>query len=86
MNASMKKIKVIVVDDSAVMRHLLSEIINAESDMEAVGGASDPLIARDMIKSLNPDVITLDMEMPRMDGLEFLEKLMRLRPMPVVMV
>jgi two-component system, chemotaxis family, protein-glutamate methylesterase/glutaminase len=81
-----KKIKVVVLDDSAVMRHLLSEIINAESDMEAVGGASDPLVARDMIKSLRPDVITLDMEMPRMDGLEFLEKLMRLRPIPVVMV
>ena len=86
MNAHMKKIKVVVVDDSAVMRHLLSEIINVEPDMEAVGGASDPLVAREMIKSLNPDVITLDMEMPRMDGLEFLEKLMRLRPMPVVMV
>jgi chemotaxis response regulator CheB len=81
-----KKIRVIVVDDSAVMRHLLSEIIDAEPDMEAIGGASDPLVAREMIRSMNPDVITLDMEMPRMDGLEFLEKLMRLRPMPVVMV
>ena len=82
----MKKIRVIVVDDSSVMRHLLSEIINAEPDMEAIGGAADPLVAREMIRNLNPDVITLDMEMPRMDGLEFLEKLMRLRPMPVVMV
>ena len=82
----MKKTRVIVVDDSAVMRHLLSEIINAEPDMEAIGGASDPLVAREMIRNMNPDVITLDMEMPRMDGLEFLEKLMRLRPMPVVMV
>src|SRR5687768_4202417 len=82
----MKKIKVIVVDDSAVMRHLLSDIINAEPDMEAIGGAADPIVAREMIRNMNPDVITLDMEMPRMDGLEFLEKLMRLRPMPVVMV
>ena len=82
----MKKIRVVVVDDSAVMRHLLSEIIAGEPDMEAVGGASDPFVAREMIRNLNPDVITLDMEMPRMDGLEFLEKLMRLRPMPVVMV
>ena len=82
----MKKIRVLVVDDSSVMRHLLSEIIDAEPDMEAIGGASDPLVAREMIRNLNPDVITLDMEMPRMDGLEFLEKLMRLRPMPVVMV
>jgi two-component system chemotaxis response regulator CheB len=81
-----RKLRVIVVDDSAVMRHLLCEIIDAEPDMEAIGGASDPLVAREMIRSLNPDVITLDMEMPRMDGLEFLEKLMRLRPMPVVMV
>jgi two-component system chemotaxis response regulator CheB len=81
-----RKTRVIVVDDSSVMRHLLSEIINAERDMEAIGGASDPLVAREMIRSMNPDVITLDMEMPHMDGLEFLEKLMRLRPMPVVMV
>jgi two-component system chemotaxis response regulator CheB len=82
----MKKIRVIVVDDSAVMRHLLSEIINAETDMEAIAGASDPIVARELIRNMDPDVITLDMEMPRMDGLEFLEKLMRLRPMPVVMV
>jgi two-component system chemotaxis response regulator CheB len=81
-----RKLRVIVVDDSAVMRHLLCGIIDAEPDMEAIGGASDPLVAREMIRSLNPDVITLDMEMPHMDGLEFLEKLMRLRPMPVVMV
>jgi two-component system chemotaxis response regulator CheB len=82
----MKKTRVIVVDDSAVMRQLLSEIIDAEPDMQAIGGACDPHVAREMIRSLNPDVITLDMEMPHMDGLEFLEKLMRLRPMPVVMV
>jgi two-component system chemotaxis response regulator CheB len=82
----MSKIRVLVVDDSALMRKVLSEIINREPDMEAVGAAPDPLIARDMIKSLNPDVLTLDIEMPRMDGLDFLERLMRLRPMPVVMV
>lgn len=82
----MKKIKVLIVDDSALVRKVLTEIINHESDMEAVGAAADPLIARDMIRTLNPDVLTLDIEMPRMDGLEFLEKLMRLRPTPVVMV
>jgi two-component system chemotaxis response regulator CheB len=82
----MKKIRVLVIDDSALMRKVLSEIINREADMEAVGAAPDPLVARDMIKNLNPDVLTLDIEMPRMDGLDFLERLMRLRPMPVVMV
>jgi two-component system chemotaxis response regulator CheB len=82
----MKKIRVLVIDDSALMRKVLSEIINREPDMEAIGAAPDPLIARDMIKNLNPDVLTLDIEMPRMDGLDFLERLMRLRPMPVVMV
>ena len=80
------KIKVLVIDDSALIRSLLTEIINSQHDMEVVGAAPDPLIARDMIKQLNPDVLTLDVEMPKMDGLEFLEKLMRLRPMPVVMV
>jgi len=80
------KIKVIVVDDSALIRSLLKEIINAEKDMEVVAAAPDPLVAREQIRELNPDVITLDIEMPRMDGLDFLEKLMRLRPMPVVMV
>src|SRR5690606_2613402 len=74
------------VDDSALVRRLLTEIINAEPDMEVVGAAPDPIVAREMIRSLNPDVITLDVEMPRMDGLDFLDKLMRLRPMPVVMV
>jgi two-component system chemotaxis response regulator CheB len=81
-----KKIRVLVVDDSALMRRLLSELIGAEEDMEVVGVASDPYIARSMIRSHNPDVITLDVEMPRMDGLKFLENLMRLRPMPVLMV
>lgn len=82
----MKKISVIVIDDSALVRQLLTEIINSQSDMEVIGTAPDPLIAREMIRTLDPDVLTLDVEMPKMDGLEFLEKLMRLRPMPVVMV
>jgi two-component system chemotaxis response regulator CheB len=82
----MKKIKVVCVDDSALIRSVMTEIINAQSDMMVVGTAADPLQARDLIKATNPDVLTLDVEMPRMDGLEFLEKLMRLRPMPVVMV
>jgi len=82
----MKKISVIVIDDSALIRKLLSEIINSQPDMEVVGAAPDPIVAREMIRTLNPDVLTLDVEMPKMDGLEFLEKLMRLRPMPVVMV
>lgn len=81
-----KKTRVVVVDDSALVRSLLSEIINRERDMECVGAASDPIVAREMIRNLDPDVITLDVEMPRMDGLDFLGKLMRLRPMPVVMV
>ncbi|MGB2831595.1 MAG: chemotaxis response regulator protein-glutamate methylesterase [Methylotenera sp.] len=80
------KIKVLVIDDSALIRSLLTEIINSQKDMIVVGAAPDPLIARDMIKQLNPDVLTLDVEMPKMDGLDFLERLMRLRPMPVVMV
>ena len=82
----MKKITVIVVDDSALIRKLLSEIINSQPDMQVLGAAPDPLVAREMIRSLNPDVLTLDVEMPKMDGLDFLERLMRLRPMPVVMV
>jgi two-component system, chemotaxis family, protein-glutamate methylesterase/glutaminase len=82
----MAKTTVLVVDDSALVRSLLTEIINRQPDMRCVGAASDPLVAREMIRELNPDVITLDVEMPRMDGLEFLSRLMRLRPMPVVMV
>ena len=80
------KIKVLCVDDSALIRSLMSEIINSQPDMEVVGTAPDPLVARDLIKRVNPDVLTLDVEMPRMDGLDFLERLMRLRPMPVLMV
>jgi two-component system, chemotaxis family, protein-glutamate methylesterase/glutaminase len=82
----MAKTRVVVVDDSALVRSLLAEIINRQPDMECVGAASDPIVAREMIRNLNPDVITLDVEMPRMDGIDFLSRLMRLRPMPVVMV
>lgn len=82
----MAKIKVLCIDDSALIRDLLSEIINSHDDLEVVAVAQDPLVARDLIKQYNPDVLTLDVEMPRMTGLEFLERLMRLRPMPVLMV
>jgi two-component system chemotaxis response regulator CheB len=80
------KTRVLVVDDSAVMRKLLTDLINSAPDLEVVGGAPDALVAREMIKTLNPDVVTLDVQMPHMDGLEFLERLMRLRPTRVVMV
>ncbi|MCC7549515.1 MAG: chemotaxis response regulator protein-glutamate methylesterase [Burkholderiales bacterium] len=80
------KTRVLIVDDSAMIRKLLGEIVNAQPDMTCIGAAPDPLVAREMIRNLDPDVITLDVEMPKMDGLSFLEKLMRLRPMPVVMV
>ncbi|GAB3537517.1 chemotaxis response regulator protein-glutamate methylesterase [Noviherbaspirillum agri] len=80
------KTKVLIVDDSALIRSVMSEIIRQQPDMEVVGVAPDPIVARELIKQTNPDVLTLDVEMPRMDGLDFLEKLMRLRPMPVVMV
>ncbi len=83
---TLKKIRVLCVDDSALVRGLMVEIINGHSDMEVVATAPDPLVARELIKQHNPDVLTLDVEMPRMDGLDFLERLMRLRPMPVVMV
>ncbi|WP_323119412.1 protein-glutamate methylesterase/protein-glutamine glutaminase [Burkholderia alba] len=85
MNA-VQKIKVLCVDDSALIRSLMTEIINSQPDMTVCATAPDPLVARELIKQHNPDVLTLDVEMPRMDGLDFLEKLMRLRPMPVVMV
>lgn len=80
------KIRVLVVDDSAVMRALLTQVINQAADMEVVATAPDPVVARQMIKDVDPDVMTLDVEMPRMNGLEFLEKVMRLRPMPVIMI
>lgn len=82
----MKKITVLVIDDSALVRQVLSEILNKDKDIEVIGTASDPLMAREKIKKLNPDVLTLDVEMPKMDGITFLSNLMRLRPMPVVMV
>jgi two-component system chemotaxis response regulator CheB len=79
-------IHVLVVDDSSVVRSVLTEMIDSQPDMRVVGTAPDPYVAREKIKALNPDVLTLDIEMPRMSGLDFLEKLMRLRPMPVIMV
>jgi two-component system, chemotaxis family, protein-glutamate methylesterase/glutaminase len=82
----MAKIKVIVVDDSALIRSMLKEIIDKAGDMECVASAPDPLIARELIRDLNPDVITLDVEMPKMDGLDFLARLMRLKPTPVLMI
>ena len=82
----MSKIRVLVVDDSALIRQLLTAILSSDKEIEVIGAAADPYIARDKIKALNPDVLTLDVEMPRMDGLTFLEKLMAARPMPVVMV
>ena len=80
------KTRVLIVDDSALIRSVLREIVASQPDMEVVGVAPDPLVAREMIRERNPDVLTLDVEMPKMDGLDFLERLMRLRPMPVVMV
>src|ERR1700752_4530653 len=82
----MTKTRVLIIDDSALVRSLLTEIVNREPDLEAIGADPDPLVAREMIRALSPDVLTLDIEMPRMDGLDFLERLMRLRPTPVVMV
>jgi two-component system chemotaxis response regulator CheB len=80
------KIRVVVVDDSALIRQLLTTIINEAQDMEVVATAADPLVARERIRSSNPDVITLDVEMPKMDGIEFLRRLMRLKPTPVLMI
>ena len=82
----MRPVKVLVVDDSATMRHIVSERLKADGEIEVIGTARSAAEARQAIKELNPDVMTLDVEMPDMDGLAFLEKLMRLRPMPVVMV
>jgi len=78
--------RVLVVDDSALVRRVLTDILQSDPSLEVVGAASDPYVARAEIKRLNPDVLTLDVEMPRMDGITFLSNLMRLRPMPVVMV
>ena len=82
----MTKIKVLIVDDSAVMRQLLKEILSSDPSIEVVATAVDPIQAREKILRLQPDVLTLDVEMPHMDGLTFLEKLMRAHPMPVVMI
>lgn len=81
-----RKIRVLIVDDSAIVRKLLGEALAAESDIEVVGTAPDPYIARDKVLALSPDVLTLDIEMPRMDGLTFLRKLMVFRPMPVIVI
>jgi two-component system chemotaxis response regulator CheB len=80
------KIKVLIVDDSAIVRKALSEIVASHPDLEVAGTASDPFVARDKILALRPDVVTLDLEMPRMDGLTFLKKLMRFHPLPVVVI
>lgn len=82
----MSKIKVLIVDDSALVRQMLSQILTSAAGIEVIGTAVDPYDAREKIKKLNPDVLTLDVEMPKMDGITFLSNLMRLRPMPVVMV
>jgi two-component system chemotaxis response regulator CheB len=82
----MTRSKVLIVDDSALMRQLLTQILGSDPELEVVGAAGDPYVAREKIKALNPDVLTLDIEMPRMDGLTFLEKLMRGHPMPVIMI
>ncbi|MDH4983671.1 chemotaxis response regulator protein-glutamate methylesterase [Hyphomicrobium sp. D-2] len=82
----MSPVRVLVVDDSATMRGLISLALRRDPEIEVVGTASNPMTARDAIKAHNPDVITLDVEMPGMNGLEFLEKIVRLRPMPVIMV
>ncbi len=81
-----RPIRVLIVDDSALVRQLLTELLGSDPDIVVVGAASDPFVAREKIRSLSPDVLTLDVEMPKMDGITFLSNLMRLRPMPVVMV
>lgn len=82
----MQRCKLLIVDDSALMRQLLTQILSSDPAIEIVGTASDPYVAKEKIKTLRPDILTLDIEMPRMDGLTFLEKLMRAHPMPVVMI
>ena len=82
----MEKITVLIIDDSSVIRNIINELLSDVDDIEVVGEAKDPLVARELIKQLNPDVLTLDVEMPKMDGITFLSNLMRLRPMPVVML
>lgn len=84
--ATKNNIRVLIVDDSATTRKILTEILSEDDGIEVIGHAMDPYIARDMIKKLNPDVLTLDVEMPKMNGISFLKNLMRLRPMPVIMI
>ncbi|HTW65268.1 MAG TPA: chemotaxis response regulator protein-glutamate methylesterase [Bryobacteraceae bacterium] len=84
--AAEHKIRVLIVDDSAIVRKMLAEALAGEPDLEVVGTAPDPFVARDKILSLHPDVLTLDVEMPRMDGLTFLKKLMRFHPLPVIVI
>ena len=84
--SAVRKIRVLIVDDSAIVRKILTEALGAEPDMEVVGAAPDPYVARDMILSRDPDVLTLDIEMPRMDGLTFLKKLMHFHPLPTVVI
>jgi len=82
----MDKIKVLIVDDSAIVRKIFTEVLSREADLEVVGTAPDPYVARDRIVQARPDVITLDVEMPRMDGLTFLKKIMHYHPLPVIIV
>src|SRR5262249_52151156 len=82
----MQKVRVLIVDDAALVRRMLTDMLHTDPMIEVVGTASDPYIAREKIKRLRPDVLTLDVEMPRMDGLTFLRHLMRLHPLPVVMI
>jgi two-component system, chemotaxis family, protein-glutamate methylesterase/glutaminase len=85
-NSQPSKTRVLVVDDSRTMRHLISQILMQDPDIEIVGQAADPLEAREAIKALEPDVVTLDVEMPNMNGIDFLSKIMTLRPTPVIMI
>src|SRR3979409_2708633 len=86
MTGTISPVRVLIVDDSALMRQLLSTLLSADPEIEVVGTAPDPHVARERIKALHPDVITLDVEMPLIDGVTFLRKIMALRPMPVVMI